>query len=441
MGVKMSIFECKNPDFDDPKLLDVTPGKKSFSSNFKNLFNFNKKKSNEELLSKRICCGVHRDWGNGSITQERAFEKMRNNLSKALHEHEIRYAKGSVQRLSDLNPFIADFEENHEMKSFKSNINFSENDRFILRISDAQYRGPRPTMEDAHFCLPFKKGTLVGVLDGHGGIEVANYASRKIQELFPKVLKKLNNNVHQAFEKVFLKVQEKIIQKPEFNGIGSTAVISFIERKTKLIYTATLGDSEASLYRAEDNYKCTPLSCVRSWASKKDEMRVQNGTNEKDYESSIVYVWNNYKDAQGNLCISSSKYRRVSVRGTVPLKTSTNIENNDKDLDETLSTGINVSRAFGDHAYNIGRNSEVVIAKPKITCCPMAPGVLILACDGLKDYVDEGKIVTCIEKNHSEPAGFISNKLIELAKKDRTKDNVTVLTVVIEAEKDKNYLS
>lgn len=384
------------------------------------------KKNSDEIefkLPKRICGNIHRDWGKGLITQEHAFVKMEKNLRKALDEHITKFIKESLSHCDekDLNPYVnlrkPVIEEMDEKSSDDTSMvnNFHktpsyENAKFILKIGHASAQGPRPTMEDAHFCLPIKSGTVVGVLDGHGGDGVAIFASQRIQKLFAKILKKNKNNVHQTFEEMFLKIQAEIIRDSKFVQMGSTAVIAYIEKETNLIYTATLGDSEANIYKTEDHFKSTPLSCVRNWASPKDEARANLATGVKDYTTPLVSSW---KDNA-----LTPKNRRVDKQQLAPLK--------------HCFGGVNVSRAFGDRVYTLGRPFDVVIAKPKILCCPLAPGVLVLACDGLKDYVKEGKIVNCIEHSFNETSIQISQNLVELAKLNETKDNVTVLTVKIE---------
>ena len=50
-----------------------------------------------------------------------------------------------------------------------------------LAIED---QGRRLQMEDRHFYLEEEKGILVGVLDGHNGVQVANYAAYRFLEQF-----------------------------------------------------------------------------------------------------------------------------------------------------------------------------------------------------------------------------------------------------------------
>lgn len=333
---------------------------------------------------RETCGGIHRNWGKGLISNELSNQKMEKNLAKAKKEH----GYGGPEQLSPINTQPLQCETGH-----------------------AEAQGPRPFMEDAHFNLPLENGTLVGVLDGHGGKAVANLASMRFQALFPQILKKHEGNVHQAFEETFLTIQEEIIKQSKFNHVGSTAVICYIEKSTNRVYTATLGDSEANIYRMI-NGRCIsiPLSCVRDWSSTRDEKRAAKAT-QGEYKVPIVQFWNKFG--------LEPKDRRVN-RKMVSLL-----------LNNTFD-GVNVSRAFGDQSNNIGRAFNAVIAKPKITILSLEPGdILVLACDGLKDYVKEDILVKCIEKFRDKTSEEISKILVELALCCSTQDNVTVLTTKI----------
>lgn len=335
---------------------------------------------------RETCGGIHRNWGKGLVSKELAIQKMEKNLAKAKIEH----GYGGPERLSPINPKPLQCETGH-----------------------AEAQGPRPSMEDAHFSIPLENGTLVGVLDGHGGIAVANFASMKFQALFPQILQKNEGNVHQTLEEVFLIIQEEIIKNTQFNQVGSTAVICYIEKSTNRIYTATLGDSEANIYRIIDGHCISiPLSCVRDWTSKRDEKRAAKAT-EGEYKMPILQFWQVYG--------LHPKERRVN-------------EKTASWLSDNTFHGVNVSRAFGDQSNNIGRAFNAVVAKPKITILSLEPGdILVLACDGLKDYVEESAIVSCIEKSVAATPDEISKILINLALSHSTEDNVTALTVKIKA--------
>jgi len=257
-------------------------------------------------------------------------------------------------------------------------------------------------MQDAHFCVPLKGGTLVGVLDGHGpnvgGEKVAEFVKRRFPVVFSQLLDQSHGIVHEAMEQTCLFIQSEIVLDQSLSICGSTAVICYLENKTNYVYTATIGDSEANIYRKVNNtYKSIPLSCLRNWDSSRDKARVKIALPE------AVECWHDFN--------IHGKSRRVEH--------------------------LNVSRSFGELVHNIKHPIDVVTIKPKLTICRMMVGdVLVLACDGLKDAVREDNIVNCIETNMNlgKSSEQIANSLLDLALAS-SQDNVTVVTIKIDRKK------
>jgi serine/threonine protein phosphatase PrpC len=270
----------------------------------------------------------------------------------------------------------------------------------VFSHSAFEAQGPRPAMEDAHFFRRIEQGVIAGVLDGHGGAQVSRFASGIFQREFSKILKEAKGNVRQAFETLFDRIHQKVAVHKEWNGVGSTAVICFIDKNTNLIYTATLGDSEANIYRAagpgllRGRLKSVPLSCVRDWSSIKDAARAALALDNKE----IAEAWP-----------KAANPKRLRY--------------------PHLSHGLNVSRAIGDVAFAGSCKKPGVIHKPKITVHQMHPeDILVLGCDGLKDYVPENEIIDVIMRARSKEN--IAQLLVTYAlNKKRARDNVTVLVI------------
>lgn len=209
----------------------------------------------------------------------------------------------------------------------------------------------------------------------------------KLMELKPMTdeLKKSQGNVHQAFEASLNNIQKEII---DLNlKSGSTAVICFINKKSNLGYTSTLGDSEANIYRKiEGQLKSIPLSCVRDWGSKKDAARAAKALG----DPTIATSWPKHFDP---------KYLRFP-------STSSPIEG--------AVLMLNVARALGDVSFAGTKEAPGVIQMPKITVFQLETGdTLILACDGLKDYVSENEIIDQISK--SKPSINLAQSLVDYA--------------------------
>lgn len=284
------------------------------------------------------------------LTAEQAMEKMRKNGEKAILEHQ---KIGSV------------FASAAQAIPSKQVLEQKETTSLKLKHTFADHIGPRPQMEDAHFFVEIEQGTLIGVFDGHGGKEVAEYASQEFQKRFSSVLKAHNGDVFRAFEVLIHEIHLEVAQKPEWKNIGSTAVISFIDKETHQIITATLADSEANIYREG---KSIPLSTVRDWTSRKDGERLEKAMGlPQGYVAKYVEAGKNPKGLRWWGC------------------------------------GVNISRAIGDVNSTGTIEKPGVIHKPKITINKLQKGdVLVLACDGLKDYVPEGEIAATIVKSQAE---------------------------------------
>ena len=282
------------------------------------------------------------------------------------------------------------------------------------QISDSI--GYRNAMEDVSFIIEEAYGgILVGILDGHGGSHVAVRAGQLIRESFSEHLLTTFWNVHQTLEKLFYEVNNKIISSHfDCDAIGATAVISFLDQKKGIIYTATLGDCEVCLYRSIDkNLKVIPLSNIRHFASKNDLQRVVDAEPKPSRKELI------------------KKYNLDNAKN--PKKLRYCPPNCDKDL--------NVSRAFGDKLY-----VPVVSCKPKITIHNRYLMILLVfSCDGLKDYVPEKDIVDQVKIEQSGTK--LSDRLVEVAlknmpkaEKKETGDNVSVIVCKVLRKKREKIL-
>lgn len=341
-----------------------------------------------------------------NISMPEAQIKMWKNGVKALREHSQEngnaYTNIQEQEMSFGN-FIKKtkdiFGSYSPLESALPNLENFQNAAFVrplnFTISVAADIGKhRPTMEDAHFYIKISQGILCGVFDGHGGEKIADYASQAFQERFESALSKAKGNVHEAFETLFSQIQTEIANFIPLWDMGSTALITFID-KSNTIYTATLGDSEAYIYRNIDGQmKSIPLSCVRNWSSRKDAARAAKVLN----NSSIADSWPKAKDSK-------------------LLRFPSNFTNN-----------VNVSRAFGDIRTGYISVGPGMSHKPKISMNKLHKNdILILACDGLFDYVLQQKLVKEIAMN-KDTSPNLAEHLVNYAIKSSL-DNVTVLAI------------
>lgn len=312
-------------------------------------------------------------WKPRILHVELAIAKMCKNAQKALDEHRAK---------------------SPELAGEYGSIELGEYVPLTISHEASCKAGRRKTMEDALFFKEIKQGTLAGVFDGHGGDKVALFACDAFQARFADALENTrDDNPRQAFETLFYEINEEILKNSEFKDMGSTAVLSFIEKDTGFIYTATLGDSESTIYRKK---KAIPLSCVRDWAHPKEAKRAYEALSTMgDYEH--VKKWPQ---------ATNPKHLRFPFP----------------------HYGVNVSRALGDKWVATINDKPGVIAKPKITMCKLHPGDrVVLACDGLKDYVDEREMNQLM---NSKQSGSLAETLVAFAiNEKKSQDNVSVIVL------------
>jgi serine/threonine protein phosphatase PrpC len=263
-------------------------------------------------------------------------------------------------------------------------------------ISSSEARGKRPRMEDAHFISCVGENTLVGLFDGNNGARAARFSNLLFAEQFPQSLSNADQSVHAAFMQLFPEVHRGFL-KASNDQSGTTALVAYIDYEQQKVCTATLGDSEAFLYRKINGvYKALPLSCVRNWGSKKDARRAALA-----YDAPAIA--SNWPEAP------QPKALRVHVKGRFE------------------EASLNVSRAIGDRPFLCVNDQPLVIQKPKITEAVFQPGdVLITACDGVWDYLKHADIIQQIEEQRPDES---LAKKITLRALDTSTDNITVVAV------------
>jgi serine/threonine protein phosphatase PrpC len=341
-------------------------------------------------------------------------QKMWKNGKKAIEEHQKKDPSGGYASLKKGLPSLEELANHRPEKALE------------IKHEAAEAQGVRPTMEDAHFFKEIAQGVIAGVFDGHGGSSVANYANKQFAMRFSDQLEKCQGNVREAFQSLIDEIHEEIVQlannksgasgpfafihRNEWHKAGTTAVICFLDKKTHKIYTATLGDSEANIYRKIDGkMKSIPISCVRDWSSKKDAARAAIATSDPDK----AINWPKAKDPK-------------ALRFPGP------------------DYGLNVSRAIGDVGFSyfatplkdgevweegkVPHKNPGVIHKAKITLNQVQPGDrIVIGCDGLKDFVPEKEIAKMVDLN---PGEGLAKKLVDHAiGPKKSQDNVTVLVL------------
>jgi protein phosphatase PTC1 len=244
-------------------------------------------------------------------------------------------------------------------------------------VSTDQNSMYRRTMEDEHVVVDkFADNDnqfYIAVYDGHGGKKTADYVKEHLHVSIAKELKSGDVSIEETFKKTFLAIDTKIKNTNEKSG--STAAVALITVKDgkKLLHTANCGDARIVLKRGKDALRMT----------------IDHKATDPDEQKRI-------KDMGGII------------------------------LSDKVGASLAVTRAFGDSELK-----EWVSAEPYIKSVELGPEDthLIVACDGLWDVVSDQEAVD--QLTSSQSAQELSDKLLKLALAKQTRDNLSVLVVVI----------
>jgi serine/threonine protein phosphatase PrpC len=312
-------------------------------------------------------------------TLKEAWEKMVKNSTKAIKEHCTKNPSAPYFRELVIDPT-------------------KKQQPLTFRQSNSAQQGPRDTMEDCNFFKAIDQGIIAGVCDGHkngnhtlDGAAVAQYVCTTFGDKFTEILSKNNDNVRLAFVKLIDQIHDDIKKNQNWNEIGTTAVICYVDKWSHIVYTATIGDSQANVYRqVNGQLKSIPLSCIRDWSHPKEAARAAKALN----DPAITTKWPK----------KSGKHLRVN--------------------------GLNVSRALGDAWATGTQEAPCIIHKPKLTMQQLFPGdKILLASDGFKDYVTEQQVIENLQ-NNPDAENFTSS-LATLALNYYSPDNVTVVGITV----------
>jgi len=257
--------------------------------------------------------------------------------------------------------------------------------------------------------------SFFAVFDGHGGEECADYCSRHLHTHISSAADFLLVGSRQrALASGFVSLDEQLLSRAESDReaeSGTTCSCVMIDHH--FLYSGNCGDTRNVLCR---NGEAIVLSVDHKPTDEFERLRVETAG------------------------------AKVTVQQPPPPKTP------HATLRKALSVqayvelgegGLAVSRALGDRAFK--GNKILPLDRQAIVCTPHVSATersandefLILASDGLWNFVDETKVVEFVRTRlHSDDASErdlddIVNKLTQFALDKKSNDNVTVLLVVL----------
>eukprot|EP01116_Phalansterium_solitarium_P009885 TRINITY_DN2422_c0_g1_i1.p1 TRINITY_DN2422_c0_g1~~TRINITY_DN2422_c0_g1_i1.p1 ORF type:complete len:1572 (-),score=548.15 TRINITY_DN2422_c0_g1_i1:385-5100(-) len=250
-------------------------------------------------------------------------------------------------------------------------------------IAHDQNAAWRPTMEDEVVFVDrygdVEHQGYFGLYDGHGGRATVEFVAQKLHAVLLQELQRADRNVAQAMRQAYSRVDEMIVEKPILvSGCTSvSAVIRKNENGERWLYVSNVGDSRAVLCR---NGVAERLSYDHKPSDKSESERVKN---------------------------SPTGYGFI--------------------MNGRIGGVLAVARAFGD----IDLKEYGLLAEPYISETLLRPTDthLIIACDGLWDVASDQDAVDCLRDETS--AQRMSEKLLRYALEHRSKDNVSVMVIIL----------
>ncbi len=282
-----------------------------------------------------------------------------------------------------------------------------------MLIDTSSNKGPRESNDDEHVVFETDYGAFFAICDGHGevlkdrlrtnepqpGRVFAQMVAKSLQEDLPGIMKE-NLDVEKAFKIWAHQIHEKL---PKDVNAGSTVVIGFFDKITHKLYVASIGDSEAVVFREDDKLLFPyPMTPKNNWETPANEERV-----EKLYKPADFTEWKK----------QPAKFRRFPLKG-----------------------GVNISNTLGDHTKTVDGKTALTHS-PDCTVLQLKVGDLVLlGCDGLFDFVGIDELIDgLLQKHWNDLDVNLAELIAQYALKEKgSKDNVTVMTLRVQP--GTNYL-
>eukprot|EP01089_Gocevia_fonbrunei_P014887 TRINITY_DN420_c0_g1_i1.p1 TRINITY_DN420_c0_g1~~TRINITY_DN420_c0_g1_i1.p1 ORF type:complete len:271 (-),score=85.83 TRINITY_DN420_c0_g1_i1:91-903(-) len=255
----------------------------------------------------------------------------------------------------------------------------------VKEVAFISHKNKRRTMEDAHTLvdswLDNDKQGFFAVYDGHGGKSAALYAAENLHLVLNEIMSQNEKPTPADLEKIltdtFAKTDEGM--KPTVPAAGCTAVVGIIKEieveanKERHLVVANVGDARAVISR--------------------------DGTAERlTYEHKAT---------------DTDEAERINAAGGFLLSGRVN-------------GIIAVARALGDHNMK-----DYIIGTPHTRSIKLeeTDDILIFACDGIWDIVEDQQAIDLCREDTSIPAFEMCKKLYSTAVKGGSMDNITVVVV------------
>ncbi len=253
---------------------------------------------------------------------------------------------------------------------------------FFLRgsISSAQAQGPRRYQEDYLVCLSSagkKSGRshLLGILDGHGGKEVARYCAETLPQLFDPAA--------EDPEQELKNVVGELADYTDLSKAGSTLSLAFVDESRGIVTTAVLGDSpiivitrDGTIERSEEHNVRTN-EAEREAAVRRGAIYLDNGYIVADRYGDGLQLSRALGDCNLKTVLDRTpviRSYRIGFNGLVLIASDGLFDPNHNDSsDEDLEAFVVIAQDGGDAAdilryreeQGLEDNTSIILWKPK----------------------------------------------------------------------------
>ncbi|KAL0212062.1 hypothetical protein RCL1_005688 [Eukaryota sp. TZLM3-RCL] len=262
-------------------------------------------------------------------------------------------------------------------------------------IAHEQNPAFRQTMEDAHIVLDGFFGhsdwTYIGLHDGHGGVETADLAARKLHKYLAAALKS-GYSVDEALRHAYLRTDEECVDLGH-DIVGCTAVSILLRPDLASFNHPSLNDSDSD----EDGTPPVQLTVANVG------------------DSSVFLI-------RGNQAIHLTQIHRPND----PSETRRINEVGGFILSGRVNGTLAVTRALGDAMLK-----PAVIAEPfiKSTILTEHDECLFVVCDGVTDVLSGADLEEIFRKNKNKGAQSIANTVVRTSLERGSTDNISVIVV------------
>jgi serine/threonine protein phosphatase PrpC len=151
----------------------------------------------------------------------------------------------------------------------------------LQKIQSDTHKGHRSYQEDRLFTSTMQEGTLLAVLDGHGGDECSHFASEELPGIFADEIGEEDalNHVPDVLKDCI----HKLNIMTQHMGPGSTLSLAFIPAKGDVVTCAVIGDSPIIIKDADGKINIGPEHNVRTNYIEMEAARARGGFVEGGY--------------------------------------------------------------------------------------------------------------------------------------------------------------